>query len=85
MKIIPISKEDKDFFQKCYKNHNVVGLMEEETITRVILKAKNRWGNWTPHGTARDCGNYYIIAKYSTYLKVDKKTLQILDDDADDK
>ena len=85
MKILPINNEDKAYFQRFYKNHDVIGLLEEDTITRVIIKAKNCVGCWTPHGTARDCGNYYIIAKYSTYLKVDKKTLQVLDNDAEDK
>lgn len=85
MKILPIDDTDKAYFQRFYKNHNIIGLLEEDTITRVIVKAKNRAGCWTPFGTARDCGKYYIIAKYSRYVKIDKETLQILDDDADDK
>lgn len=84
MKILSINAEEKAYFQKSYKNHDIIGLMEEENITRIIVKAKNRAGCWTPTGTARDCGKYYIIAKYSRYIKIDKKTLQIIDNDAED-
>ena len=41
-------------------------------------------GNFTPHNTIRDCGNYYIEAHYSRYVKIDKETLKIIDYDCED-
>ena len=72
MKVLTISDGLKDYFQKFYPNHKIVGLLEEPKLTRVIVK-----GEWTPSGCARDCGDYLIIARNSCYDKVDKKTLVI--------
>lgn len=81
-RIIPINKEDINYFQKFYHNHYVTDkLLEERTgdiITRtIILKSKNKNGQYTPYGCVRDCGDHYIIARYSSYDKVEKNTLKI--------
>lgn len=81
MKIKEISKESKDYFQRFYKGHTVIGLMEEEGIgDRVIVRSKPGYNGWTPYGTARDCGDHYIVANYSRYDRVEKKTLKVTED-----
>lgn len=77
MKIKNITDEQKNYFQKFYTKHNVVGLLEDEYQTRIIVKMKPGQKGWTPTGCARDCGDYYIIARYSSYDRLDKKTLQL--------
>ncbi len=34
-------------------------------------------GKFTPYGGIRDCGNHYIKANYSSYDRIDKKTLLV--------
>lgn len=80
IKILPITEKDKEYFQKFYSKHNVIGLLEEPNITRIIVKMKQGYKGWTPTGCARDCGDHYIIARYSSYDRVDKKTLEIVKD-----
>lgn len=79
-----VSEEDKRWFGAQHPRHNVVGFLRETYsdggITRVILKMKPGQKGWTPYGTARDCGDHYIIARYSQYDRVDKKTLAITKD-----
>lgn len=80
IKILPISEEDKKYFQQFYKNHNIIGLLEEPNETRIIVKMKQGYKGFTPTGCARDCGDHYIIARYSSYDSVDKNTLEITKD-----
>lgn len=79
-----VSEEDKRWFGAQHPQHNVVGFMRETYkdggITRVILKMKPGYKGWTPYGAARDCGDHYIIARYSQYDRVDKATLTITKD-----
>lgn len=83
-----VPEEDKRWFNAQHPHHNVVGFMRETysggSITRVILKMKPGHKGWTPYGAARDCGDHYIVARYSQYDRVDKKTLTITRD-VDDK
>ena len=84
-----VSEEDMRWFSAHYPHHNVVGFMREAhsgggSITRIILKTKPGHKGWTPYGAARDCGDHYIVARYSQYDLVDKKTLAITRD-VDDK
>lgn len=44
-------------------------------ITRVVFK-----GKYTAYGMCRDCGDHYIIARYSRYDRIDKATLKITED-----
>ncbi len=77
MTIRNLTEEEKAYFQKFYKVHEAIGMMEEENENRIIVKMKRGYKGFTPYGAARDCGNHYIIAKYSHYDRVDKKTLEI--------
>lgn len=83
-----VSEDDMRWFSAQHPHHNVVGFMRETYSgggsTRVILKMKPGHKGWTPSGTARDCGDHYIVARYSQYDRVDKKTLTITRD-VDDK
>lgn len=44
----------------------------EEMCEYVVFK-----GSWTRYGTCRDCGDHYIIARYSRWDRIDKETLEI--------
>jgi len=52
---------------------------ENENTTYVVFK-----GTWTRYGTVRDCGDHYIEAKYSSYDRIDKETLEITKDVEDE-
>ena len=83
--ITTISEEDKRWFAAQHPRHNVVGFLREDYgngngSTHVILKMKPGHKGWTPFGAARDCGDYYIVARYDRYDRVDKKTLAITKD-----
>lgn len=51
---------------------------ESGGTTFVVMKATK--SNWTPYGMCRDCGDHYIIARWSRYDKIDKETLEITRD-----
>ena len=38
------------------------------------------FGSWTRSGTVRDCGDHFIIARYSRYDKINKNDLSIIED-----
>lgn len=80
MTIRNLIAEEKTYFQPFYTKHTVVGIMEENGIGRVIVKMKRGYKGFTPCGCARDCGDHYIIARYSSFDSVDKKTLEITKD-----
>ena len=72
------AEKERQDFQRFWKDRKVVGFMEEDHMTRIIVD-----GTWTPSGCARDCGDHYIVARYSQYDRIDKATLQITKDVAD--
>ena len=80
VKVLAITDNDRAYYQRFYTKHNVVGLLQEENETRIIVKMKQGYKGWTPTGCARDCGDHYIVARYSRYDSVDKKTLNITKD-----
>lgn len=64
------------WYQKHYPKHTVTrDLLEENGNTRIIVK-----GSWTPTGCARELHDCYIIAKYSRYDKLHKKSGNIIKD-----
>lgn len=73
-----LTEEDYKHFNGCWPNHTPTGDVLKETYSdgtsqsRVIFK-----GTWTAFGMCRDCGDHYIIARYSQYDRVDKETLKI--------
>lgn len=85
MKFVELNTETQAYFQAFYKQHNVIGYLEYENPNmavsgRVVLKMKPGYKGWTPYGTARDCGDHYILAQYDRYDRVDKKTMEITKD-----
>lgn len=49
--------------------------------TLVVFKAISKGKkHFTPYGMCRDCGDHYIIARWSRYDRIDKKTLEITRD-----
>ena len=75
MKVLEINEEDREYFQKFYPRHNIVGLLEMENETTIILKMKKGYNGFTPSGCVRDCGDHFILANYFCYYRIDKKTL----------
>lgn len=49
---------------------------EDETATAYVVFK----GTWTRSGTVRDCGDHYIIARYSRFDRINKETLEITKD-----
>ena len=37
-------------------------------------------GSWTRSGTVRDCGDHFIIARYSRYDRINKNDLSLIRD-----
>lgn len=72
--------------RKWYEKMNAGFSATRETIR---LTGKDRYGlpyaitypvfkgTWTPYGMCREVGDHYIIALWSSYLRVDKGTLKI--------
>ena len=51
---------------------------DSSKISRVIIT-----GAWTPYGCMRDCGDHYIIARYSRYDQVSMDLQTIIEDTED--
>lgn len=83
-----VSDEDLRWFGAQFPQYDVVGFMKETwedgVVSRVIIKAKPGCKGWTPYGTARDCGDHYIIARYSRYDRVEKAGLQVTENVEDE-
>lgn len=73
-----ISEEDKEWFERLHSQHKVIGTIwfPWSDENKVVLKMKPGYKGWTPSGCVRDCGDHYIVAQYSRYDRVDKKTLE---------
>lgn len=76
----PANKDEKEWFEACHKNFNVLGFLVTPFISKVILKPKQGKKGFTPYGCVRDCGDHYIIAQYASYRRIDKKTGEAIDD-----
>lgn len=78
-----LTQEEQDWFNKVntFRKLASTGDTLKETFpdgssqTLVVFK-----GSWTPYGMCRDCGDHYIIARYSRYDSIDKATLEITPD-----
>ena len=72
---------DRKWFEKVNPGFKTTGeLLREEwndggSQTLVVFK-----GSHTPYGMCRDCGDHYIIARWSRYDRVDKDTMAITKD-----
>lgn len=77
-----IQKEDRKFFEDMNKGFKCTGETLAETFTdRFNLETEITYavmkGRFTPYGMCRDCGDHYIIARWSRYDRIDKETLEI--------
>ena len=77
MKVLEINEEYREYFQKFYPRHNIIGLLERDNETTIILKMKKGYKGFTPSGCVRDCGDHFIIANYSGYDRIDKETFHV--------
>lgn len=84
-----LAEQDFTIFEKMNPGYKCSGeTLKEEypdggSCTYVVFKCKPGH-HGTPYGMCRDCGNHYIIARWSRYDRIDKKTLEIIFD-VDDK
>lgn len=80
-----LSQADYSFFKNARDGFEVTGETLEEKYdeakgresggtTYVVYKATGK--RWTPYGMCRDCGDHYIIAKWSHYVRIEKDTLE---------
>lgn len=78
-----LSKEDMEWYGKANKDSGMKPTGETlnctwsdgTSMTYVVFK-----GTRTPYGYVRDCGNHYIIARYSSYTRIDKGTMKVTED-----
>lgn len=76
-----ISKEDAEYYTRMNKGFKAtqdclrVEREDGSAETYVIMK-----GRYTAYGMVRDCGDHYIRAKYSSYERIDKETLEVTQD-----
>lgn len=84
-----LNNGDKEFFEKVNPGFKCTGetLIEEYEdldgfdgggCEYVVMS-----GRWTNYGMCRDCGDHYIIARWSRYDRIDKETFDVTFDVAD--
>ena len=84
-----IDAEDMDYFNGANPGYRCTGETLTEgyrettgkdagSTTYVVMEAKGK--QWTPYGMCRDCGDHYIIAKWSRYDRIEKGTLNFTHD-----
>ena len=74
------SEENKRFYDR--RGYHMTGkLLCERIIDDNGTETETKWivfkGSWTRYMSVRDCGDHFIIARYSRWDSVDKKTLEI--------
>ena len=79
---IELSEENKKWYNR--KGYEMTGETltlgdERENTTYVVFRGKS-----TRYMTVRDCGDHYIKAQYSRYDRIDKTTLEIIEDVEDE-
>lgn len=77
-----VELEDREYYQQFYSKHKVTGdlLQEWRGASEMIGDHIVVKGRWTPSGCARDCGDHYILARYSRYDRIDKDTMSVTED-----
>lgn len=72
---------EKGYFERVNKGFTCTGETLKETVddqglerstTYVVMK-----GRFTAYGMCRDCGDHYIIARWSRYDRIDKETYKV--------
>lgn len=80
-----LEANENEFFERVNPGYICTGETLEEryeetegreagATTYVVMKSKGK--RWTPYGMCRDCGDHYIIARWSRYDRIDKKTFK---------
>ena len=88
-KLGTIEESDCEWYERMNPGYKTTGETLEEryeeeqgrdggATTYVVMKAEgiNARRLGTPYGMCRDCGDHYIIAKWSRYDRIDKGTLK---------
>ena len=85
-KVGTLEASDKAYYEKMNPGYKCTGETLEEryeeehgweggACTYVVMK-----GKWTRYGMCRDCGDHYVIARYSRYDRINKGTLELIRD-----
>ena len=85
-KVGELDPTDRAWFEKMNPGYTCTGETLEEryeeehgwdggATTYAVMK-----GKWTRYGMCRDCGDHYIIARWSRYDRIEKGTLQLTRD-----
>ena len=80
-----LEANENEFFERVNPGYICTGETLEEryeetegreagATTYVVMKSKGK--RWTPYGMCRDCGDHYIIARWSRYDRIDKGTFK---------
>lgn len=76
---IEMSANNKEWYES--RGWRMTGETLKEICTNNGLESCKEYvvmkGGWTRTYSARDCGDHYIIARYSRYDRVEKDTLEI--------
>lgn len=68
------TKGEVPLYQPMFKQ-KVVGILAIGFCSYIVVK-----GRYTPSLCSRDCGDYFIVARYDRYDRVDKETFKITKD-----
>lgn len=83
-----LTKEERERFARDGRKYKPMLKPTGETIwerwetggeCRVVMR-----GSWTPYGVMRDCGDHYIIARWSRYDRISKDLTEITYDVEDE-
>lgn len=80
---IELSEDNKNWYNR--KGYTMTGeTLTEETTDISGATSVTEWvvfkGTWTRYMSVRDCGDHYIIARYSRYDRINKNDLSIIKD-----
>lgn len=78
-----LTQEERDWFNRANARAELTttgDVLKETFLDGTVQSLVVFKGSWTPFGCCRDCGDHYIIARYSRYDRIDKSTLEITHD-----
>ena len=84
-----LEESEKEFFERMNPGYKCTGETLTEQFpegggqTLVIFKTVSPTSNFTPYGMCRDCGDHYIVARYSRHDRIEKTSLLLIPDVAD--
>ena len=81
-----LEENEIEFFERMNPGYKCTGETLTEQFpegggqTLVIFKSDSPTSNFTPYGMCRDCGDHYIVARWSRYDRIEKTSLLLIPD-----